>query len=109
MKRDGLAESAAARWTRAEDYLGAMGRERSARRRRTANERNRTEPEAPRLLLSTIPFVVLISLLGMLAMFIMIAAVPHSEAPAPPKQVAAKEVGVAARGWFQEAEKEFHR
>ena len=43
MKRDGLTELPADRWTRPEDYLGAMARKRGFRRGRRAKDR--TEPE----------------------------------------------------------------
>ena len=106
MKHDGVTESPAGRWTRAEDYLGALARKRSFRRGQ--RPRGRTEPEAPALLLSTIPFLALLALLAVLAVGIMIAAFPgnqpQTKAPAAPP----KEQGVAARGWFQEAQREFH-
>jgi hypothetical protein len=94
-------------WTRPDDYLGAMARKRSFRRAR--EPKSRTEPERPRLLLSTAPFLALLILLGVLAVAIMIVAFPGSQPqirePAPP----ANEQGVAQRGWFQKAEREFHR
>jgi hypothetical protein len=50
----------------------------------------------------------LLALLAVLAVGIMIAAFPGNQpqmkAPADPP----KEQGVAARGWFQEAQREFH-
>jgi hypothetical protein len=106
MKREGVTESPAGRWTRAEDYLGAMARKRSFRRERRAKDR--TQPETPRLFLSTVPFFALIALLGVLAVAIMVAAFPGSQPPEKPPEVAQKVPGVAAKGWFQEAEKEFH-
>jgi hypothetical protein len=71
--------------------------------------RDRTEPESPQLLLSTIPFLALIGLLGILAVAIMFAALPGNHPPPKPAAVAQKELGVAPKGWFQKAEKEFHR
>jgi uncharacterized protein HemX len=106
MKRQGLTESPAGKWTQAEDYLGAMARKRSFRRGRRLPDR--TEPEAPRMLLSTVPFLALIALLGVLAVAIMVLAFPGSQPQEKPKQVAQKEQGVAAKGWFQEAQREFH-
>jgi hypothetical protein len=106
MKRHGVTESPAGRWTRPEEYLGAMARKRSFRRR--FGRRDRTEPESARLLLSTVPFVALLSLLGVLAVAIMITAFPGSQplvrAPEPPL----REQGVAQKGWFEEAQREFH-
>lgn len=93
-------------WTKPEDYIGAMARKRSFRR--AQRERLRTEPERPRLLLSTLPFFVLIGLLAILAVAIMIVAFPGSQPQPKSKPVAAKEQGVAQRGWFQEAQKDMH-
>lgn len=106
MKRQGVTESQVGKWTRPEDYLGAMARKRSFRRRRRGQER--TEPESPRLFLSTVPFLALLALLGVLAVAIMIAAFPGSQPQAKAPPLPAKEQGVAARGWFEEAQREFH-
>jgi hypothetical protein len=105
MKKERLAESPPEKWTRANDYVAAMARKRAARPARKA----RSEPEAPRALLSTLPFLALIALLGILAVLIMIAAFPGGQPPPKPEQVAAHEKGVAPKGWFQKAQKEFHR
>jgi hypothetical protein len=106
MKRQGVTESSAGRWTQPEDYLGALARKRTFRRARRANER--TQPDSPRLFLSFVPFVALLALLAILAVAIMVVAFPGTQ-PAPrPEQPQKKELGVAARGWFQKAEKEFH-
>lgn len=94
------------RWTRADDYLGAMARRRTARRKREPGVR--TEPESPRLLLSTIPFLALIAALAILAVAIMVIAWPGSQPP-PKQNSIAREQGVAAKGWFQDAEKEFRK
>jgi hypothetical protein len=106
MKRDGVTESPAGRWTRSEDYLGAMARKRTFRRHR---RRDRTQPEVPQMLLSTVPFLALLLLLGVLAVGIMVAAFPGSQPPEKAPQLAHKEQGFAPRGWLQEAQKEFHR
>jgi len=94
-------------WTRAEAYLGGIALKRSFRRAHA--EKPRTEPETPRLLLSTLPFLVVIGLLAVLAVAIMVLAFPGSQPPPRPRPVAAHEQGVAQRGWFQEAQKEMHR
>ena len=107
MKRVGVTESPDGKWTRPEDYLEAMARKRTYRRGRRAADR--TEPESPRLLLSTIPFLALIALLGVLTIGIMISAFPGTQPVEKPKQVAQQELGVAPKGWFQKAQKEFHR
>ena len=106
MKRQGVTESPAGRWTRAEDYLSAMARKRSFRRERGSGDR--TEPESPRLLLSTVPFLGLLALLGVLAVSIMVVAFPGAHPQRAGQQLAHRELGVAPKGWFQEAQREFH-
>jgi anti-sigma factor RsiW len=81
-----------------------MARRRTARRERDPGPR--TQPESPRLLLSTIPFIALIAALAILAVGIMIIAWPGSQ-PQPTSKPLPREQGVAAKGWFQEAEKDF--
>lgn len=93
-------------WTRPETYIGVLARRH--RFRRDHGEKPRTQPESPRLLLSTVPFLAVIVLLAVLAVAIMIVAFPGSQPPPKPPQPAPKEKGVAQRGWLQEAEKEFH-
>jgi anti-sigma factor RsiW len=94
------------RWTRADDYLGALARRRTARRQR--EPQGRTQPESPRLLLSTIPFLALIAALAILAVAMMIIAWPGSQPQSVQKQVM-PEQGVAPKGWFQKAEKDFRK
>jgi hypothetical protein len=106
MKRHGVTESQAGRWTRPDDYLEAMARKRTFRRGRQAKDR--TQPESPRLFLSTLPFLALLALLAVLAVSIMVAAFPGTQPQQKPSEPAQKVPGVAAKGWFQEAEKEFH-
>jgi hypothetical protein len=93
-------------WTNAETYVGALVRTRSFRR--AHRETPRTQPESPRLLLSTVPFLVLLGLLAVLAVAIMVLAFPGRQPVVKPKP-AVNEQGVARRGWFQEAQKEMHR
>jgi hypothetical protein len=93
-------------WTRIEDYVDALARRRSARR--AGREPVRTQPEDPRMLLSTLPFLALLALLTVLGVAIMIAAFPGSQPPQRRAQMASHEPGVAPKGWFQEAEKQFH-
>ena len=106
MKRQGVTELPESKWTRPEDYLGAMALKRTFRRGRRM--RDRTEPESPQLLLSTIPFLALICLLGVLAVAIMFIALPGSQPQPKAAPVAQKEIGVAPKGWFQKAQREFH-
>jgi len=94
-------------WTKPETYIGALARKRSLRRARGGKQR--TQPETPRALLSTVPFLALIGLLAVLAVAIMILAFPGSQPQQKPRPPAQQERGVAQRGWFQEAQKEFHK
>ena len=92
-------------WTRAEDYLIALARRRSARHQR--GPKPRTEPDEPRFMLSTLPFLLVLAALGVLAVAIMIIAWPGGEPrtkmrPAPPS-----ELGTAPSGWFDKAKREF--
>jgi hypothetical protein len=105
MKNKGdLASSKSLSWTRSEDYVSAMARRRTERRKR--EPKPRTQPESPRLLLSTLPFLALIAALAVLAIAIMVTAFPGSQ---PQLRSIAPEhrQGYAPKGWFQEAEKEF--
>lgn len=93
-------------WTRTEDYVFALLRRRTVRREWELKPR--TQPEIPRALLNTVPFLALIAALGVLGIAIMIAAFPGSR-PRPRPTVEMKEQGLAAKGWFQEAQKDFHK
>lgn len=104
MKKQGLASPPPRAWTRIEDYLEPLVR-RSRQRRQV---KLRTQPEAPRLLLSTLPFLALIASLAVLAAAIMVAAWPGGEVRSSPPPVR-HEQGYAPKGWFQKAQKEFHR
>ncbi len=109
VREDRLASPAPApAWTKPEDYVGAMVRNRDLRRSR--REPPRTQPQRPRLLLSTLPFLALIAMLAVLAGSMMIAAFPGHRAVASAKPAAAApEKGVAPRGWLQEARRDMHR
>ena len=108
MNKDEVAASRppAGAWLRAEDYMETLARRRTARRARMAGPR--TQPEAPRYLLSTLPFVALFAGLAVLTLAIVIAAWPvqPKKADAPAEQA---ELGTASKGWFQEAEKQFEK
>jgi len=107
MKTKGeLAAPEPRRWTRADDYVEALARRRTARRGRETSMR--TQPEAPRLLLSTIPFLALIGALAILAVAIMFVAWPGAQ-PKPAERLVQREQGVAPKGWFQKAENEIRR
>jgi len=94
-------------WTQPDAYIVAMARKRGFRRARA--EKVRTQPESPRLLLSTVPFLLLIGLLAVLVVAIAVTAYPGSQPQPKPKEVAAKEQGVAERGWFQDAKREMKK
>ena len=93
-------------WTRIDDYFTALARRRTARRQR--EPRLRTQPEAPRFSLSTLPFLALIGALFVLTIAIVIAAFPGAW-PQHKQKAATHELGTAEKGWFQEAEKEMNR
>jgi hypothetical protein len=94
-------------WTRVDDYISALARKRTFRRARRPRERS--QPEAPRMMLSTLPFLALLVLLAVLSVAIMVLAFPGNQPPQRPRPITAHEQGVAQRGWFQEAQKEMHR
>jgi hypothetical protein len=104
MEKPDLAGSRARRWTRAETYLEALARRGTERRRRRFH--GRTEPEAPRLMLSTFPFVAMMLVLALLIVLFAVAAWPGSQ-PQFRDKPQARELGTAPRGWFEEAKKEF--
>lgn len=94
-------------WTRPDDYIEALARKRTFRRAR--EPKLRTQPERPRMLLSTAPFLALLLLLAVLAVAIMIVAFPGSQPQVREPTPAVNEQGVAQRGWFEKAERDFHR
>src|SRR4051794_13476376 len=98
MPKERLAQSPARRWTRPDEYIALLARQRRARRR--PRTQGRTEPENPRLLLSTLPLLALLGLLAVLAVAIMVAAFPGSQPRPRPKAAAPHEQGVASKGWF---------
>jgi hypothetical protein len=93
------------RWTGADYYVVALARRRSARRSRAP--RRRSEPETPHLLLSTLPFLILLGALAVIAVGIIIAAFPGTQAE-PQLKPAPREIGTAPKGWLKEAERQFH-
>jgi len=103
-----LSESATGKWTHADDYVTALARRRTERRKREPEAR-RTQQESPRFGLSTLPYLALIATLAVLTIAIAVAAFPGSQPQPKPQQVAAHQAGVAERGWLQDATREFHR
>jgi len=106
MDKPRLSESPAGKWTHADEYVAAMARKRTARRAR--EPRRRTQPENPRFGLSTLPYLAVLAALVVLVVAIAITAYPRGELPAK-REIAAHQQGVAAKGWLQNAEQEFHR
>lgn len=104
MSNHRLAPPSEERWTRIEQYLGAMARRRTARRSRQPGPR--TEPESPRLLLSTLPFAALILVLAIFVVAIAVAAWPPSQPRVAPPSATQQEPGTARPGWFDDAKKE---
>jgi hypothetical protein len=92
------------RWTHIEAYLGALARRRTARRSR--RRKQQTEPEAPSLVLSTLPFAVLIAVLGLLVVAFAVTAWPPSQPGVEQPRPAERQVGTAPPGWFEKAKKE---
>jgi hypothetical protein len=92
-------------WTKPETYVEALIRTRSFRR--AHKEKPRTQPDSPRAMLSTIPFLALLALLGVLALAIMYLAFPGNQ-PVSKSRPPVREQGRAEPGWFQEAQKEMH-
>jgi hypothetical protein len=110
MEKERLAKSPpspASKWTSIDDYFAALARRRTARRSR--EPKPRTEPEVPRFTLSTLPFLLLLGGLAILAVLIIIAAWPGNRPQPRPKQLAQQEQGYAPKGWLQKAEKEMRR
>lgn len=105
MDNERVVESRRASWTCADDYLIALARRRHARRVRHI----RGEPDSPRFALSTLPFALLIAMLAVLGVAIMVAAFPGLQPQHATAGPVTHEQGVAAKGWFQEAERDFHR
>lgn len=106
---DDSAESAPVKsrsWTRVDDYFETLARRRTARR--AHQPKPRTEPEAPRFSLSTLPFLALFFGLAVLAISIAVSAWPGSQPPRA-QWVTKPEKGYAPKGWFQEARKEMQR
>lgn len=96
-----------ASWTRADAYIGAMARKRSFRRAR--EDKPRTQPVAPHAWLSTIPFAALLVVLAIMAAATILVAFPGQHSPQKPREAQVREQGVAQRGWFQDAQKQFHK
>lgn len=109
MKDKGDLTSGKEPWTRPDEYVGALARRRTARHSRGEKVRPRTQPEAPRFSLSTLPFLVLLAALLLIAVGIMVSAWPGGGSEPKKQQVASRELGKAEKGWFQEAQREMNQ
>ena len=107
--KEELAPPAEHSWTRPEVYFEALARRRTARRKRESGAGARTQPESPRLLLSTLPFIALIAALGLLTIAIMVTAWPGrmQHGPSAIRRLSSTSRASRPKGWFQEAEREF--
>jgi hypothetical protein len=106
MEKERLAPPPRARtWTGVDDYVVALAHRRAVRKAHAP--KGRTEPETPRFLLSTLPFLALFAALAVIAAGIMVAAWPGGHPPPNPKPPE-RQLGTAEKGWFQEAQREFH-
>lgn len=93
---------AARSWTRIDSYLwGARRRRSAASRRRSAKPAH--DPEPPRALLSTLPFLALIIALALITIAVVILARPGavSRQGGPLQQQQAAEPGTAPPGWLE--------
>ena len=85
-------------WTRAEDYLDLARLWRRSAARTRKPRLPRTEPERPRFTLGALPFLLLMGVLAVMAISIILAAVPgrrHYQAAEPQRQQ-----GTAPPGWL---------
>lgn len=92
------------RWTRPEDYidLGRLWRRSSDRHRRRMEPR--TEPENPRLMLTTLPFLFILLILMVVAATVILTAIPGRNRPQPAEQRPTVERGTAPPGWLDGSE-----
>lgn len=108
MKNPDLAEPESNRaWTRVDDYSAPSLRWR-IRSRRASKLKPRSEAEDPGFFLSTLPFLLLIAGLALIGIAIALVAFPGAQPERKPPPPVHRELGTAPRGWFQEAQKQFH-
>lgn len=92
-------------WTRPQDYWASLARRRTARRRHEP-EALRTEPDEPRLSLSTLPFLALLIAMAVLAAGIIVAAWPGREKPQAQPEAEERERGTAPPGWLERSQRD---
>jgi hypothetical protein len=93
-------------WTGIEAYFASLARRRTERHRR---ERPHFHPEAPRLWLSILPFVVLLAALAIFAVAIAIDAWPGRERPQAQPKPQPREIGTAPPGWLEPEKRELRQ
>ena len=108
MKKDGLDERtrSGSGWTGVENYLVAFARRRTARHQREGHPHSRIDGAGPTPTVGTIPFIVMMASYVLLIIAIAALAWPVREQPKPRK--AESQLGTAAPGWMEEAEKEMN-
>ncbi|HVH37350.1 MAG TPA: hypothetical protein VM757_02035 [Sphingomicrobium sp.] len=106
VKKDGLDERTESRsgWTGVESYLVALARRRTARHRREGRPHSRMDGAGPTPTIGTVPFLIMMASFALLIIAIATLAWPVHEQPRPRK--ADPQLGTAAPGWMEEAEKE---
>lgn len=90
-------------WTRLEDYLDVPRYLRRYAARSRRRQRPVSEPIVPRLSLGTLPFLVLVLLLGVLAFAIILSAIPGRDGVAAQRRPTSREEGTAPPGWLERA------
>ena len=85
-------------WTRVEDYLDLQRLWRRSAERRRRKLEPRTEPEQPRFILGQMTILLLLGAMLVLAVMIILAAVPGKQRQQPRSEPA--EVGTAPPGWL---------
>ena len=100
-------------WTRIDTYVRALNRRRLVIRGRRQSARPARDPEPPRLLLGTLPFLLLSGALAIVAGAVIVIAKPGAVRSAATagavERVPPHELGTAPPGWFEDAKKEFRR
>jgi hypothetical protein len=102
-----LADSESPGWTGPEAYVSALARRRTFRRSRERGLDRRTQTDQSHFLLSTLPFLALFAALAVMTVGIALAAFPGWWPDQHARPSAARELGTAEKGWFEEAQREF--
>ncbi|HVL79092.1 MAG TPA: hypothetical protein VM346_07360 [Sphingomicrobium sp.] len=106
MDSDQPGESRPRKWARIDGYLLGLARRRRSRPHSLNSLRPRTQPENPRLMLSTLPIFGLILALALLAIAIAVVAWPGSERPRAERQEPKAVLGTAPPGWLERSKQD---